>query len=55
MTPYEEYAQKTAEVFELNYEVLPGSLDLLKKLIHGPWDENFVVVEPGTEVTKEMF
>lgn len=55
MTPYEEYAQKTAEVFELNYEVLPGSLDLLKKLIHGPWDENFVVVEPGTEVTKGMF
>lgn len=53
--PYESFARKTADVFGLKYEVLPGSLALLKKLLYGPWDEDFVVAEPGTEITKEMF
>jgi hypothetical protein len=53
--PYEDYARETADLFGLKYEVLPGSLNLLKKLIYGHWDEDFVVVEPGTEITQEMF
>ncbi|HAA90029.1 MAG: Uncharacterized protein XD63_0920 [Thermoanaerobacterales bacterium 50_218] len=52
---YEDYARKTAEVFGLDFEIIPGSLEFLKKLLHGPWDEDFVVVEPGQEIIREMF
>jgi len=52
---YEDYARKTAEIFDMKYEVIPGSVTLLEKLLSGDWDENFIVVEPGQEVTKEMF
>lgn len=55
ISPYKDYARKTAEVFDMNCEVIPGSLTLLEKLLSGDWDENFVVVGPGQEVTKEMF
>lgn len=55
ISSYESFARKTADVFGLKYELLPGSLDLLKRLLYGSWDDDFVVVEPGTEITKEMF
>lgn len=55
LLPYEGFARKTADIFGLKYEVLPGSLALLKKLLHGPWDKDFVVAEPGTEIKREMF
>jgi hypothetical protein len=55
LSPYEEYAKKTAKVFEKEYEEVTGSLNMLEALLHGPWDDRFVVVEPGVGVTKEMF
>jgi hypothetical protein len=55
ITPYEEKAKKAAALFGFQYELLPGSLELLKRLINGPWDERFIVVEPGHEITREMF
>jgi hypothetical protein len=44
---YREYARKTAEEFNLRFEEIEGSPDLVKKMLFGPWDSEFVVVEPG--------
>ena len=44
---YQAYAQKTARKFDLRYEEIPGSIALIQKMIHGPWDNDFVVVRPG--------
>jgi hypothetical protein len=48
---YREYAQKTAEKFGLRFEEIAGSPDLVRKLIMGPWDDEFIVVPPGGSVT----
>ena len=47
---YRAYAQKTARKFNLCYEEIPGNTALIRKMIHGPWDEEFVVVQPGETV-----
>lgn len=47
---YRAYAQKTAAQFNLRYEEIKGSSYLVSKTILGPWDEDFVVVEPGNTV-----
>lgn len=52
---YADYAKKVAETFGLKFEIVPGSLSLLEKLLYGPWNSDFLVLEPGQEVTKEMF
>ena len=41
---YHDYARCTAERFGLRYEEITGSTALVKKMIHGPWDDEFVVV-----------
>lgn len=33
------------------HEVVIGSLKLLHKLLLGPWDEEFIILEPGQEIT----
>lgn len=53
--PSQAYVQHFAEFFGLNYEEMQGSQDYLKKLIYGPWDEDFVIAEGGMEITDEMF
>lgn len=52
---YRAIARETAEKLGLRYEELPGSGRLLDKLLWGDWDSEFVVVESGEELTKEMF
>ena len=47
---YQAYARKTAEQFNLRYEEIEGSSVLVKKMVFGPWDDEFVVVEPGQTV-----
>jgi hypothetical protein len=47
---YREYARKTAEEFNLRFEEIEGSPDLVKKMLFGPWDHEFVVVEPGQTI-----
>lgn len=49
------YAQKFAEFFHLAYEEMNGSPVYLKKLIFGPWDDNFVIVEGEQPLQDEMF
>ncbi len=48
---YQEYARKTAQRFNLKYEEIPGSTALVKKFIQGPWDNDFVVIQPGQTVS----
>ena len=52
---YREYARRTAERFGLRYEEIEGSTALVKKMIHGPWDDEFIVVRPGQVIQLEHF
>jgi hypothetical protein len=47
---YREYARQTAEKFNLRFEELDGSPALVRKMVFGPWDDEFVVVEPGQTI-----
>jgi hypothetical protein len=55
MDKYREYARQTAERFGLRYEEIPGSNAMVKKMLEGNWDEEFVVVEPGETISMEHF
>jgi hypothetical protein len=52
---YRDYARRNSEKFGLRYEEIDGSPALVKKMIAGPWDDEFVVVPPGETITYEMF
>jgi hypothetical protein len=52
---YREYARRTAERFGLRYEEIEGSDALVKKTLFGPWDNEFVVLEPGETFTLQQF
>jgi hypothetical protein len=47
---YQAYSRQTAEQFNLRYEEIEGSPALVKKMVFGPWDDEFVVVAPGQTV-----
>jgi hypothetical protein len=47
---YREYARMTARKFNLRFEELEGSPALVKKMVFGPWDNEFLVVEPGQTI-----
>ena len=47
---HRNYARAAAERFGLRYEEISGSSALLAKMLHGPWDEDFVVKAPGETV-----
>lgn len=47
---YRDYAHLTAEKFDLRFEELEGSPVLVKKMVFGPWDNEFLVVEPGQTI-----
>lgn len=52
---YKAYAKKVAGFFALKFEEISGSTILLKKLMEGNWDEDFVIAEPGGTVGYDMF
>lgn len=52
---YRAYSRRVAELYDLRFEEVPGSLALLRKLVDGIWDDDFVIVEPGQEVAQQMF
>jgi hypothetical protein len=47
-----EKVQRLAGVLGIDYKVMPGSGDLLNRLLQGPWD-SFSIVPPGGTVTEE--
>ena len=52
---HRRFARKTAERFNLAYQEIKGTTELLEKICHGPWDREFVVVPPGQRVRFEDF
>ena len=48
---YRDYCRRAAECVGLRYEEIPGSNSLIKKLLYGPWDDEFVVAHPGETIT----
>ena len=52
---YRAYSRSTAEKFGLRFEELEGSPNLVRKMIFGPWDDEFVVVSPGETITFQHF
>lgn len=52
---YREYSKKMAHRYDLRFEEISGSTSLVKKMIHGPWDEDLVVVSPGQTISYEAF
>lgn len=52
---YRAYTRNAAERFALRYEEIPGSTTLLRKMIFGPWDTDFVVIPPEGTVRYESF
>lgn len=56
--PLGEYLEKSrafAALLGLEHEVVSGSLEYLRKLFTGPWDDDFVVLPPGRALTLEDF
>jgi hypothetical protein len=51
----QEYVDMVAEFYGLPIERIAGSLRLLAKLIHGPHDEEFIVIEPGEVLEERIF
>lgn len=48
---YRAFARNMAELFELKFEELPGSNRLLHKMLDGDWDGEFIVTEPGRDIS----
>ena len=48
---YRAYARRAAETLHLRYEEVVGSDALVQKMIFGPWDDDFVVAQPGETIT----
>ena len=52
---YQAYACQVADQFSLRYEIIPGANDLIKKVLFGPWDTDFVVTPPGRAISYADF
>jgi len=52
---YREYTRRAAAQFNLRYEEIPGSTALVKKMLFGPWDDDFVITRPGQTITYADF
>jgi hypothetical protein len=48
-------AARAAEFLGVEFQVRRADLRLLKKLLFGPWDQEFLVLHPGEEVQVEAF
>lgn len=52
---FREYARQTAQTFNLRFEEIEGSPALVRKMVFGPWDDEFIVLEPGQTMRYEDF
>ena len=55
MDRYRQYASETAERFGLRYEEIDGSNVMVKKMVEGHWDDEFVVIERGETIALSHF
>ena len=52
---YVESIQKQADLIRCELGYVEGSNRILEKLVSGQWDEQFLIVPPGTVLTKSAF
>jgi hypothetical protein len=52
---YVESIQKQADLIRCELDYVEGSNRILEKLVSGQWDEQFLIVPPGTVLTKSVF
>jgi hypothetical protein len=52
---YRDYCRRTAKRFGLRYEEIPGSDALVRRMLHGPWDDDFVIAHPGETISYLAF
>jgi len=55
MERYREQVRDMARRWDLRFEEIPGSDALVRKMLFGPWDDEFVVVPPGESIRYEHF
>jgi hypothetical protein len=48
---YREYARSMAERFNLRYEEIQGSDVIIKKMLYGPWNDEFVIIPPNKTIS----
>jgi hypothetical protein len=47
----EAQTQSEAERRNWNYERIAGDITLIRRLVNGDWDQDFLVIQPGEEIT----
>ncbi len=47
---YRDHSRRAAERFGLRYKEIPSSNTLIKKMLHGPRDDEFVVAYPSETI-----
>jgi hypothetical protein len=50
-----EYLETVKRFYDLPLEHLTGSLRFLEKLVNGPHDDEFIIVQPGDELDESRF
>lgn len=53
--PYRKIARENAEFLGTTYEEIQGSPELFMKLLKGPWDNNFLIIDKNQNVKQEFF
>ena len=48
--PFRKLAEAEAEKMGLKFEEIAGTMTLLRKLVYGEWDADFLVLEPGRPI-----
>ena len=51
----EKNAEEICRYLPLKKEKITGSCDILKRIISGDYDDNFIVLNPGDAVAEQMF
>jgi hypothetical protein len=52
---YRDYGRRMAARLGLRYEEIPGSNVLIKKMLHDPWNGDFVITHPGETISYKDF
>jgi len=52
---YRKFARKAADELGLSFEEIAGTAGLLRRMVNGPWNNEFVVAPPGQKIQLEDF
>jgi hypothetical protein len=55
IAPYRQKTEELAEQLGLERQIMRGSQRFLEKLLTGPWDEEFIVADPGQPIAVDGF